>query len=148
MRKIVELYAVSTYVADISYRVIAPNVPPEWHFSNDLGWLPKQIQDEIKGALKLLPKVGEVVEKPKPISLPTDGSVYDPELALCCSCEPEREAAITLKLEKQKAEALKACLEVQMLEVELQRRRMLLQKGELNPFDAPSTPVPSTDVDS
>jgi hypothetical protein len=141
VRKIVELYAFSTVVSDISYRIIAPNVPSDWHSINDLGWLPPQIQAEIKNVLKLLPKAGDVVEKPKPISLPTDGSVYDPELAHCCSCEPEREAAITIRLEKEKAEALKACLEAQALDLELKRRRMLLQKGDLAPFDVPSTPV-------
>ena len=119
IRKVVELYAVSTRVSDISYRIIASNVPPDWHSINDLDWLPKAIQDKIKNVLKLLPKVGEVVEKPKPISIPTDGTVYDPELAHCCSCEPERAAAISIRLEKQKAEALKACLEAQALEVEL-----------------------------
>ncbi len=136
IRKVVELWAVSTRVSDISYRVVAPNVPSEWHSLGDIGWLPKLIQDEIKAVLNLLPKVGEVVERPKPISLPTDGTVYDPELAHCCSCEPERAAAISIRLEKQKAEALKACLEAQVLQVELERRRLLLQKGELGPFEA------------
>src|SRR6185503_185005 len=88
VRKVVELYAFSTRVSDITYRIVAPNIPPDWHSINDIGWLPNQIQAEIKNALKLLPKVGQVVERPKPISLPTDGSVYDPELAHCCSCEP------------------------------------------------------------
>jgi hypothetical protein len=143
VRKVVELYAFSTIVSDISYRIIAPNVPSDWHSVNDLGWLPVPVQNQIKNILKLLPKVGDVVEKPKPISIPTDGTVYDPELAHCCSCEPERAAAISIGLEKQKAEALKACLEAQMLEVELQRRRMLLQNGEFAPFETASMPVPS-----
>ena len=134
VRQIEELYAVSTIVSDISFRVIAQGVPPEWHSISDIGWLPAPIQAQIKNVLGLLPKVGDVVEKPKPISLPTDGTVYDPELAHCCSCEPEREAAILIGLEKQKAESLKACLEAQMLELELQRRKMLLQKGQLTPF--------------
>jgi len=73
--------------------------------------------------------------------LPTDGTVYDPELAHCCSCEPERVEAISIQLERQKAEAMKAFVETQMLEVELQRRRMLLQKGDLTPFEPP-TPAP------
>ena len=142
VRNVVELYAFSTTVFDISYRVIAPNVPPDWHSINDLGWLPPQIQAEIKNALKLLPTVGEVVENPRPISLPTDGAVYDAELAHCGSCEPTREAAIEIRLEKEKAEALKACFEAQLLELELQRRRMLLQKGDLTPFAAPPAPAP------
>lgn len=142
VRKVVELYAFSTIVSDISYRIIAPNVPSDWHSVNDLGWLPVPVQNQIKNILTLLPKVGDVVEKPKPISIPTDGTVYDPELAHCCSCEPERAAAISIALEKQKAEALKACLEAQVLEIELQRRRMLLQKGELTPFDTAPLPMP------
>lgn len=146
IRKVVELYAISTRVSDISYRIIAPNVPPDWHSINDIGWLPQAIQDQIKNALKLLPKIGEVVEKPKAISLPTDGTVYDPELAHCCSCEPERAAAIAIRLEKDKAVALKACLEAKMLEAELARRRLLLQQGQLGPFETvpanPGGPTP------
>lgn len=142
IRKVVELYAISSRVSEISYRIIFPNVPPEWHSVDDIAWLPAQIQDEIKLVLGLLPRVGQEIEKPKPISLPTDGTVYDPELAHCCSCEPERAAAIEIRLEKQKAEALKACYEAQALEVELQRRRMLLQKGELGPFENAAEPPP------
>jgi subtilisin family serine protease len=141
VRKVVELYAFSTVVSEISYRVIGPNVPPDWHSINDLGWLPAQIQAQVKNSLKLLPRVGDVVEHPRPISLPTDGSVYDPELAHCGSCEPERSASIAIRLEKERTEALKACFEAQAMELELQRRRMLLQKGELAAFEAPSTPA-------
>jgi thermitase len=138
IRKVVELYAISTRVSDISYRIIAPNIPPDWHSIDDLGWLPPEVQKQIKDTLKLLPRVGQVVERPRPISLPTDGTVYDPELAHCCSCEPERAAAIGIRLEKQKAEALKECLEAQQLQLEIERRKLLLQKGELAPFDAPA----------
>jgi thermitase len=138
IRKVVELYAVSTRVSDISFRIIAPNVPPDWHSIDDLAWLPPQVQNQIKDILKLLPKVGQVVERPRPISLPTDGTVYDPELAHCCSCEPERAVAIGIRLERQKAQALKECLEAQQLQLELERRRLLLQRGELAPFDTPA----------
>jgi thermitase len=142
VRKVVELYAFSTTVTDISYRIIAPNFPSDWHSINDLGWLPPAIQTEIKNELKLLPAVGTVVQNPQPISVPTDGAVYDPELAHCCSCEPEKEAALTIKLEKEKAQALKACLEAKALELELERRRLLLQKGDLSPFEPEDTVAP------
>ncbi len=143
IRKVVELYAISTRVSDISYRIVAQEVPPDWHSVDDLEGLPAPVQDQIKRLLRLLPRVGEVVEKSRPISLPTDGTVYDPELAHCCSCEPQREAAISIRLEKQKAEALKACLEAQTLQVELERRRLLLQKGDLAPFDTVGTGAPA-----
>jgi len=147
VRKVVELYAMSTVVSGMAYRIIAPNVPPEWHSVDDLGWLPAQVANAIRDALRLLPRVGDVVEHPRPISLPTDGAVYDAELAHCSSCDPEREAALGIRLEREKAEALKACLEAQLLEVELERRRLLLKKGELGPFEvvapeAEPAPVP------
>jgi hypothetical protein len=93
-------------------------------------------------ALKLLPKVGDTVQRPQPISIATDGAVYDPELAHCCSCEPEKEAAIAIRLQKEKADALKACLEAQALELELERRRLLLAKGELAPFEPQAALMP------
>jgi thermitase len=135
VRQVVELYAISTRVIDIRYRIVAPNVPAVWHAWDDVAWLPDSIRKQIESTLALLPKVGEVTMAPRPFTLPTDGTVYDPELAHCCSCEPERAAAISIRLQKEKAEALKACLEVERLETELQRRRLLLQKGELAQFD-------------
>ena len=63
------------------------------------------------------------------------GTVYNPELANCCSCEPERAAAIDIQLEKQKAEARKLCFEAELLQLEIERRHLLLKKGELAPFD-------------
>jgi hypothetical protein len=142
IRKIMEVWALSSKVLEISYRIVAPNVPPDWHSLDDLAWLPAVIQGQVKDAIKLLPKVGEVVAAPRPITLPTDGTVYDPELAHCCSCEPQREAAIAIRLEKQKAEALKACLEAQQLELELKRRQLLLDQGELSPFEPAPQPSP------
>lgn len=142
IRKIMEVWALSSKVLEISFRIVAPNVPTDWHSIDDIAFLPAAIQAEVKEAIKLLPKVGEVVTAPRPITLPTDGTVYDPELAHCCSCEPQREAAIGIKLEKLKAEALKACLEAQALELELKRRQLLLDQGELGPFEPPPPPQP------
>lgn len=134
VRQVLELYAVSTTVADIGFRILAQGVPPEWHVADDLDWLPEQVRDRIRETLGLLPKVGTVVSQPRPVSLPTDGSVYDAELAHCGSCEPEREAAVRLKLEETKARTEKACLEAELLRTELKRRRLQLQSGDLSPF--------------
>jgi hypothetical protein len=130
-----ELYAVSTRVVSLSYRIRSAGAPSEWHGIDDLGWLSPTFQDQIRKELALLPRIGDLVERPRPISVPTDGTVYDPELAHCGSCEPERAAAISIRLEREKAEALKACLEAQKLELELERRRRLLQQGELGSFE-------------
>jgi thermitase len=147
VRQVFDLYAVSTRVTAIDYRIIAPNVPPEWHSIDDLAWLPAAIRNQIVAFLASLPRVGQVVTNARPISVPTDGAVYAPELANCGSCEPERAAAVAIRLEKEKAEALKVCLEAQELELELERRRRLLQKGELGPFEpAPSTSTRETPI--
>lgn len=136
VRKVMELFAISTIVADISYRIVAPNIASEWRPVSDTGWLPAAIQAQIKAILNLLPKVGDAIERPKPISLPTDGTVYDPELAHCSSCEPARAAAIEIELKRKQAETLKLHVEAQLLETEIERRRQLLQKGKLGPFES------------
>ena len=142
VRQVVELYALSVRVVDVSYRIVASGFPSEWHTANDVAWLDQTMQREIRAELARLPKVGDVTEKPRPFTLPTDGTVYDPELAHCCSCEPERAAAIAIRLEREKAEAMKICMEAQQLETEVQRRRLLLQKGELGSFAAATAPAP------
>ncbi len=142
IRQVMELLALTTRVCEISFRVLAPGLPPHWHSIEDMAGMPRSIpeeiweetREEIEQVVRHLPRCGETVGHPRRIALPTDGAVYDPELARCCSCEPERAAALAIPLEQQKAEALQACLEVQAFEVELERRRLLLQKGDLAPF--------------
>jgi hypothetical protein len=138
VRQVVELFSVSTVVYEITYRIIAPGVPADFHSLDDLDWLPPDAQEQMKASLELLPKRGDASERPKPVSIPTDGTVYDPELANCCSCEPERAEALEI-------EAQKARLETQLVELEVERRRKLLDKGDLSPFEpaAATTLVPA-----
>jgi len=141
IRQVVELYTISTAVSEISYRVLAPNVPAEWRPVDDLDWLPPTVRKSIEAVIGLLPHVGEVVRAPRPVSMPTDGTVYDPELANCCSCEPERAEAIELELEQKRSDAARAKLEVKLIEVEIARRQRLIDTSQLGPFEpAPSAP--------
>ena len=133
VRQVVELWSVTTRVCEITFRVLASGFSPERRSIEDIGSLPKPIQDELEEELKHLPKHGECTP-PKCFALPTDGAVYDPELACCSSCEPERSAALAIQLEKQQAEARRACLEAQALALELERRRLLLERGDLASF--------------
>lgn len=121
VRQIVELYTVSTSVYEIQFRIVAPGQPGEWHKLEDLDEVPPEVAAAVKGALKLLPKPGETVDRERPVSIPTDGTVYDPELAKCCSCEPER--------------AHREDLENQLLELEIDRRKALIAAGKLDPFE-------------
>src|SRR5262249_30067725 len=133
VRQIVELYTVSTAVYEIQFRVVAPGQAGDWHKLEDLDEVPPEIAAVVKKALELLPKPGENVDRPRPVSIPTDGTVYDPELANCCSCEPER--------------AHRADLDDQLIELEIERRKALIAAGELAPFDpapaAPAVPAPT-----
>jgi thermitase len=128
VRQIVELYTVTTLVYEIQFRIVSAGLPAEWHTLEDLDEMPPAIQEGVKKALALLPKPGASAERPRPVSIPTDGTVYDPELAKCCSCEPER--------------AHRAGLDNQLIELEIERRKALIAKGELGPFD----PVPETEA--
>jgi hypothetical protein len=129
VRQVVELFTVTSLVYDITYRVVAPGVPADWHTLDDVDWLPPAVQKAIKEARALLPKPGDSAERPRPVSIPTDGTVYDPELAKCCSCEPQREHH--------------ASLEDQLIELEVERRRALLAKGDLSPF----VPAPAAELE-
>ncbi len=140
VRQVVELLTVSTIVYDITYRIVAPGVPADFHTLDDVDWLPPEVQKQIKTILPLLPKRGDAAERPKPVSIPTDGTVYDPELAHCCSCEPERAEALEIQAQKSR-------LENALVELEIERRRKLLDKGELSPFEpaeagTPALPTP------
>jgi thermitase len=130
VRQVVELFSVSTAVYDITYRVIAAGVPAEWHSLDDVEGLPDGAVKALKRARELLPRLGDTAERPRLVSIPTDGTVYDPELANCCSCEPER--------------AHRASLRDALLELEIERRKLLLAKGDLSPFEpAPGAAEPA-----
>ena len=121
VRQIVELYTVTTIVYEIQFRIVTPGLPAEWHTLEDLDEMPPEVASAVKKALTLLPKPGDTAERPRPVSIPTDGTVYDPELAKCCSCEPER--------------AHRADLDNQLIELEIERRKALIAAGELGPFE-------------
>jgi hypothetical protein len=122
VRQVVELYTVTTVVYEILYRIVAPGVPADWHALDDVEGLPPAVVKVIKETRSLLPKPGDSAERPRPVSIPTDGTVYDPELANCCSCEPER--------------AHRTELEDELVALEVERRRKLLDSGNLAPFEA------------
>ena len=68
--------------------------------------------------------------------IPTDGLVYEAELAHCCSCDSDREARIRLELEKLQLENL-------LLRLEATRRQKRLDGDELGPFEPAAAPAPA-----
>jgi hypothetical protein len=89
-----------------------------------------------------MPSSTTQTEQPIVVTIPTDGVVYDPELAHCCALDPELEQGALIKREREQAEAQRIGLEVQLMALEIQRRQALLAAGTLAPFQ----PAPTTTV--
>lgn len=139
VRKVLDVYVLTTKVAKVTFQVTVDNFVSPVLTPDQVNLLPPQFQKAVEAALKGIPAVGDSVEQPTVISVPTDGVVYDPELAHCCSQDPELDQAERIKLERAQAEAQKIGLEIQLMALEVQRRQALLAAGTLTPFEPPPT---------
>jgi hypothetical protein len=143
VRKVLDVYHATTKVTLVTFQVTVGNFVSGVLTPAELGQLPTQYQKAVKTILEGLPTVGEVVQQPTQLGIPTDGVVYDPELAHCCAQDPELEQEGRIKLEREQAEAQKIGLELQLMALEVQRRQALLAAGTLAPFEpqSPATTV-------
>lgn len=125
MRRVFEVYKLTTRMVGIDVLL-------------DGGWTPVLAAPAAtqKRVAELLDVKGDrkPVESGVEIALPTDGLLYEAELAHCCSCEPEREARLRLELERLQLENLN-------LRLEATRRQKRLDAGELDAFE-PQPPAP------
>jgi thermitase len=137
VRKVLDVYVLTTKVVAITVQVTVDNYVSPVLTPAQINQLPQQYQKAIEAAMKGLPKVGDSVEQPTVLTVPTDGVVYDPELAHCCAQDPALDQAEMIKLERAQAEAQKLGLEVQLLAMEVQRRQALLAAGTLTAFETP-----------
>lgn len=126
VRRVNELYEASTRIESVEWRLGGDS---PWRSFDDLAGLPEDLR-KIFGELgRQLPKRGDLATDPRPVTLPTDGTLYEAELAHCSSCEPVMEAMQKVELENARLRA-RACLETELLDLELARRRALLEMGE------------------
>jgi hypothetical protein len=139
VRKVLDVYVLTTKVIAVTIQVTVDNFVSPVLTPAQINQLPKQYQKAVEAALKGLPTVGETIEHPTVLTVPTDGVVYDPELAHCCAQDPALDQAEMIKLERAQAEAQKIGLEIQLMALEVQRRQALLSAGTLTPFAAPPT---------
>lgn len=125
IRRVFEVYQLTT-------RIIAIEVQlgDTWI---DLTAAPAAIQDEVKKFLQKI-DLGAKADPKVEIALPTDGLLYEAELAHCCSCDCESEAKSQLELEKLQ-------LENAELRFEAERRQKRLDAGELDSFDTALPPA-------
>jgi len=139
VRKVLDVYVSTTKVTAVTFQVTADNYVSGVLTPAQIGQVLAQYRAAVETILKGLPTVGEVIEQPTVVTVPTDGVVYDPELAHCCAQDPELEQVAMVKLEREQAEAQKIGLEIQLMALEVQRRQALLAAGTLTPFQIPPT---------
>jgi thermitase len=153
VRRVNEVYEAHTRVESLEWR-LGEGAP--WRSVDDLDDLPDDLRERLERLLRDLPRAGDERRDRRSVTLPTDGTLYEAELAHCSSCEPEREAEVLIDVELQRLESRRRCLEVELLALELERRRTLVASGSAEPLEltewtfsgAPSTAVmaiPETD---
>jgi thermitase len=120
VRRVMEAYEVHSRIESVEWR-LGDGMP--WRSVDDLAGLPDGLQKLIRERIKELRKDGDAARDPRSITVPTDGTVYEPELAHCASCEPVRLAEHQVRLEQLRLQARRACLETELLELEVERRR-------------------------
>jgi len=126
IRRVNEVYAIYTRVESIEWRL----GDSAWRSFDDTDGLSdagRKLLDEIRRAL---PKPGDRLQDPRQITLPTDGTLYEAELAHCSSCEPTREAEELIRLERMRLLARRECLQTELLALELDRRRSLAASSQ------------------
>jgi hypothetical protein len=142
VRKVLDVYVSTTMVTSVTFQVTAGSYVSPVLTPAQIAQVEAQYQKAVEAIIKDLPTVGEVIQQPTVLGVPTDGVVYDPELAHCCALDPELEQAARIKLEREQAEAQKIGLEIQLMALEVQRRQALLAAGTLAAFEtAPATTV-------
>jgi len=118
IRRVFEVYQLTT-------RIVAIDVEINGQWVSIFA-APQAIVDAVKKFLG--PIIIGLAHDPKvEISLPTDGLLYEAELAHCCSCDCEAEAVARLEIEKSQLENLN-------LRLEAARRQARLDAGNLDPF--------------
>jgi hypothetical protein len=139
VRKVMDVYTLTTTVNAITFQVIAGNFNSGALDPSQVGQVPAALRGPVEAALKGLPKVGSSATNKQTIAVPTDGVVYDPELAHCCAQDPALEQEVMIRLEREQAEAQRVGLEIQLMALEVQRRQALLAAGTLAPFEPAET---------
>lgn len=119
VRRVFEIYCLSTRLVGIEVQI-----GNNWI---DISAVPDALRQVIAKELgKVI--VGQVSRRSTEIAIPTDGLLFEAELAHCSSCEPEAERRIALELKKLE-------LENELLARENERRLGRMSAGDFSEFD-------------
>ncbi len=124
VRRVNEVYEASSRIESVEWRV---GDGASWRTADDVAGLPDALRRHLAQLVAQLLRTGRDHRDARPLTLPTDGTVYEAELAHCASCDPMQLTHAKLQLEQMRQQARRACLETELLELEVQRRRALAQ---------------------
>ncbi len=133
VRRVLEVYGASSYVVAVEWRLDGS----PWRNLEDLDGAPDSVINLLERVQRHLPRVGDRASGSRRIALPTDGALYESELAHCSSCEPLVGAQREIDVELARLQARRLCLETELLELELDRRRRLAAAGSTEPLELP-----------
>lgn len=125
IRRVNELYESTTRVVSIEWRL--GDTP--FRSTKDVAGVNNDLSRVLHDALRDAPRAGDAVTDRRHITIPTDGTLFETELAYCSSCEPIREAEMRIALERQRLETRQLCLRTDALALEVEARRLLLAQG-------------------
>lgn len=143
IRRVNEVYELVIKVSSIRFKIIDKQFSQTgWMDVSQVDSLADNYKNIVIGILQGQPKVGDTIKDLPCISIPSDGTMIEAELAHCGSCDPEREAALMIALEQAKNASRKVCLEAELIALEVERRKALITKGDLSPFEQLQTATP------
>jgi Subtilase family len=120
VRRVNEVYRVHSRIESIEWRL--GDAGP-WRAVGDLAGLPDALRKQLEALLRELSKDGHEARDAREVTVPSDGTVYEAELAHCASCEPTRMAEDHIRVERARLQTQRLCLENELLALELERRR-------------------------
>ncbi|HEX6049236.1 MAG TPA: S8 family serine peptidase, partial [Gemmatimonadaceae bacterium] len=123
IRRVNEVYEATTRVLSVEWRT-GSNGP--FRSVHDINGLTEDLRLMLRDVLREAPPTGERQTDRRRITIPTDGTLFEAELAYCSSCEPIREAELRMELEQKRLDTRKLCVQTEALAFELERRPSLV----------------------
>ncbi len=142
IRQVTEVYDLSVKISSIRWRITEIRVqggyPTGWQSVAAINTITiPALKKFIETQLEQLPKLNSQLQSETCFTLPTDGTFIEAELAHCSSADAERMKELELALERTQAETRKLLLETELMHLEIERRKKLLEAGDLNMFNQP-----------
>ena len=143
VRQVNEVYEFTARVSSIRWRIVESrlaNIVSDWQTINDIDKIEnEELKKLIETFVEEIKKGSDEIRSERCFTLPTDGTMLETELSYCSSCDDERMQELELLNARTKAETKKLMMETELMQLEIERRKKLLEAGDLNLFDQPVT---------